>query len=59
MVKADNTNRSINSFSYSTRGDSITVLSFICIYIGLRINVCLVNKTQVTKETIGVFSNLA
>ena len=37
--------------------NSIIVLLFVCIYIGLRVNACIVNKTF--KEAICIFALLA
>ena len=56
-TEADNTNRGLNNSSYPTRTELlfifITVLLFICIYIGLRVNACVVKKnTQATKPFV-------
>ena len=42
------------SGSYPKRTESIVVL-FICIYSGLRINACIVIKTEATEEAMCIF----
>ena len=52
-AEADNTNRGLNNFSYPSRTELNNFLLFICIYIGRRVNACIVNKnTQATKPFV-------
>ncbi len=54
-AEADNTSRGLNLIipHILREPNSIIVLFFICIYIGLRVNACIVNKnTQATKPFV-------
>ena len=59
-AEADKANTGLNIVPHILReANSVTVLFFLCIHIGLRINACLANKTQSTEEAICIFPHLA